>query len=683
MKRLIVAATLLAAAVGQGCGAGSEPSARSGPAPRAVPLAHPVVHRVLTVRRAGRLPAPVQLPAVVALASGGVQVMGGLDAADSSVDAIVQVDGHSARQVGTLPSALHDAGATRVGGKVFFFGGGTAANTTSDAVLEVSPGGSARQAATLPVTASDVEAATVGSTAYVIGGYTGTTPLTSIVAYRPGQAPKVVAHMPRPLRYAAVATVGNAVLIAGGTSGTSAQRDILRFDPATGRVRTIGSLPNPTTHAAGVALDGRFYVVGGRGDDLSSQRSTILSVDPSNGKVRHAGRLPTALSDLGGATVGSHAVVVGGKDAQGQVHDQVLKLAIRTHTSTHKAHASASSAHVAGLLNSRDVYAADRPGMLSAQVRNDPARVYVPNSESNTVDVISQRSGKVIRHFSVGTLPQHVTPSWDLKRLWVTNDKGNSLTPIDPRTSKPGKPVSVLDPYNMYFTVDGRYAIVVAEAHRQLDFRNAQTMRLHHSLPVPTCAGVDHMDFTADGQTALASCEFAGKVVVVDLAHERVRKTISLSASAMPQDVKLSPDGKTFYVADMASGGVWTVDAQHMRKRGFIATGQGAHGLYPSRDSRSLFVSNRGAGSISVLSFARRRVVKTWHLPGGGSPDMGGVSANGRVLWLSGRYNSEVYAISTRNGKLLHRISVGSGPHGMCVWPQPGRYSIGHTGILR
>jgi YVTN family beta-propeller protein len=96
--------------------------------------------------------------------------------------------------------------------------------------------------------------------------------------------------------------------------------------------------------------------------------------------------------------------------------------------------------------------------MLSSVVRNDPARVYVPNSQSNTVDVISQRTGKVIRHFAVGALPQHVTPSWDLQTLWVTNDKGNSLTPIDPRTSRPAKSVPVTDPYNLYFTVDGRYA---------------------------------------------------------------------------------------------------------------------------------------------------------------------------------------------------------------------------------
>ena len=86
---------------------------------------------------------------------------------------------------------------------------------------------------------------------------------------------------------------------------------------------------------------------------------------------------------------------------------------------------------------------------------------------------------------------------------------------------------------------------------------------------------------------------------------------------------------------------------------------------------------------MSVVSFATQRQVKKWRLPGGGSPDMGGVSADGRVLWLSGRYNSEVYAISTITGKLIRRIPVGSGPHGLCVYPQPGRFSLGHTGVFR
>jgi DNA-binding beta-propeller fold protein YncE len=330
-----------------------------------------------------------------------------------------------------------------------------------------------------------------------------------------------------------------------------------------------------------------------------------------------------------------------------------------------------------------NVYAFDAAGFAPA-ARAALPRVYVPNSRSNTVDVIDLRSFEIVDHFRVGALPQHVVPAWNLKTLYVTNDAGNSLTTIDPRTGRPGRTIRVADPYNMYFTPDGRYAIVVAERLRRLDFRRASSFALHRSVALP-CAGPDHMDFSADGSFALISCEFSGQLVKVDVRTERVAGVLTLpdGRGGMPQDVKLSPDGKIFYVADMRAGGLWEVDARRLKVRGFLRTGAGVHGLYPSRDAKMLYASNRSEGSISVISFQTRRVVKKWLIPGGGSPDMGGVSADGKVLWLSGRYSGVVYAISTRNGRLLAKIPVGSGPHGLCVWPQPGRYSLGHTGILR
>jgi DNA-binding beta-propeller fold protein YncE len=320
--------------------------------------------------------------------------------------------------------------------------------------------------------------------------------------------------------------------------------------------------------------------------------------------------------------------------------------------------------------------------MLAPAARRARPLIYVPNSMSNTVEEIDPRTYRVVREFPVGILPQHVTPSWDLKTLYVLNDIGNSITPIDPVNGVPGKPIPVTDPYNMYFTPNGRYAIVVAERMQRLDFRYAHTFALHRSLPVP-CRGIDHMDFSADGSYAVASCEFSGQLVKVDMAHERIERVLQLRAPASPQDVKLSPDGRVFYVADMATGGVWLIDARRMRRLRLMPTGAGAHGLYPSRDSKRLFVSNRDEGSITVISFRTRHPIAKWRLPGGGSPDMGGLSADGRVLWLSGRYDGEVYAIRARDGRLLRRIPVGQGPHGLAVWPQPGRYSIGHTGILR
>jgi YVTN family beta-propeller protein len=266
----------------------------------------------------------------------------------------------------------------------------------------------------------------------------------------------------------------------------------------------------------------------------------------------------------------------------------------------------------------------------------------------------------------------------------VDNDLGNSLTPIDPRTGKLGTPIPVEDPYNLYFTPDGRYAIVVAEALLKLDFRDPHSMHLVHSLSIPDCRGIDHMDFSADGRYAFASCEFAGRMVKIDLHTQRVVDTVVLgNGQTSPQDVKLSPDGRVLYTADQVSGGLWELDPQSFKVIGFLRTGAGAHGLYPSRDAKDMYVSNRQAGSISVVDFATRKVVRTWQIPRPASPDMGGVSADGSTLWLSGRYNAEVYAIDTQTGKLRARIPVGQGPHGLCVWPQPGQYSLGHTGIMR
>jgi YVTN family beta-propeller protein len=354
------------------------------------------------------------------------------------------------------------------------------------------------------------------------------------------------------------------------------------------------------------------------------------------------------------------------------------------------------------------VYAHAGAGMVAPVARAARSLVYVPDTLAATVDVIDPATFRVVSSFPVSRAPQHIVPSWDLKTLWVNESGGDRLTPIDPRTGRQGRPVKVADPYNLYFTADGRHALVMAERLRRIDYRDPHTMRLQHSLPVP-CRGINHADFTASGTAFLASCEYSGTLLVIPVDGSHVARVIDLNrvptagalspdvarskpgpaasldpkASSMPQDVRLSPDGSTFLAADLLRNGVWLIDAHRFTLRGFVHTGAGAHGIYPSRDSRSIYVTNRDGGSISVLDAATLKVRTTWALPGGGSPDMGGVSADGRLLWVSGRDDAVVYALDTRTGRLVHAIRVHAGPHGLCVWPQPGRYSLGHTGNLR
>ncbi len=344
----------------------------------------------------------------------------------------------------------------------------------------------------------------------------------------------------------------------------------------------------------------------------------------------------------------------------------------------------------------KNLYGSAGANQLSPATAGALERVYVPELRSNDVVVIDPKTRRIVSRFAVGVNPQHIVPAWDLQTLWVTNNAerrtDGSLTPIDPQTGLPGTPIAVDDPYNMYFLPDGSEAIVVAEAHERLDFRDPHTMALHSSLAVPGCKGINHADFSIDGRYAIFTCEFTGALAKIDLVHRRVVGLLAIDGGGMPQDIRIAPDGSVFFVADMMAGAVFVIDGERFAQLGRIKTGVGAHGLYPSRDGTQLYVANRGSnrvhggrhgrGSVSVIDFATRKVVQTWPIPGGGSPDMGNVSADGSRLWLSGRFDDEVYVFDTASGA-VEKIPVGKEPHGLTVWPQPGRYSLGHTGNMR
>jgi len=349
------------------------------------------------------------------------------------------------------------------------------------------------------------------------------------------------------------------------------------------------------------------------------------------------------------------------------------------------------------LVDLKNIYSEAGANKLSPALAADLDRVYVPNLRSGDVYVIDPSSFQVVDRFKVGAHPQHVVPSWDLRTLWVAGSAGSrksfgSLTPIDPRTGKPGHTITVPDAYNMYFLPNGHSAIVVAEQLRRLEFRDPRSMALQSTLNVPGCDGINHADFTIGGRYAIFTCEFNGRLVEIDMKERKVLDYLQLAKNSMPQDIRIAPDGKTFFVADMMADGVFLIDSKRFAKIGFIRTGIGAHGLYPSRDGTKLYVSDRGShevhgakngpGGVAVIDFKTRRVEKVWPVPGGGSPDMGNVSADGKYLWLSGRFDDAVYAINIQTGD-MRIIRVGMEPHGLTVWPQPERFSLGHTGNMR
>ncbi|MDQ2854104.1 MAG: beta-propeller fold lactonase family protein [Chloroflexota bacterium] len=332
------------------------------------------------------------------------------------------------------------------------------------------------------------------------------------------------------------------------------------------------------------------------------------------------------------------------------------------------------------------VYAATVSGQIDPSLFGIPARVYVPNETSGDVSVIDPATFAVVGHFTTGAYPEHITPDWDLQRLYVSNMNGGTLTPVDPRTSQPGDSIALpIFPYAVYFMLDGEKAMVVTDyispklvKDNGITFYNRRTWERLAYVQVPW-PGADDLDLSADGSYLMISCEYSGVVAKVDTKTMAV--TGHVDVGSLPRDVRLAPDGRSFFIANEGLDGIQVVDPQAMTVTGFIPTGNGAHGIEFSRDTSQMFVANRAAGSISVIDLASLKVVATWQV--GGSPDEMSLSPDGSQLWVSNRYHGSVSVIDTTSGKVIHTIPVGSRPHGLTYWPQPGRMSIGQNGNMR
>ena len=161
----------------------------------------------------------------------------------------------------------------------------------------------------------------------------------------------------------------------------------------------------------------------------------------------------------------------------------------------------------------------------------------------------------------------------------------------------------------------------------------------------------------------------------------------------MPQDIRVSPDGKLFYVADMMADGVFVIDGDAFKQIGFIETGKGTHGLYPEpRRQEALRRQSRleqdprpaeGQGQRVGRRFRDRKIEANWPIPGRRQPRHGQRQRRRQAGCGCRAATTTSCTCSTRRPARSRASRSGKEPHGLTVWPQPGRYSLGHTGNMR
>jgi Kelch motif protein len=307
MRRALV--LLLALVLAAGC---SSPATHTHPGRNTSSGAAQKRPTHLVISPAGfQLPAPVQRE-VAEVDGSSIVLAGGLDAAGTSTNGVFALDPRTGRvhQLGTVPSAFHDAAGAMLDSRLAIFGGGPVTGT--DIVQAFDLGAhTARVVGHLPVALSDLSSASIDSTVYLVGGYDGHTPQSAIYATTDGTSFHKVGALPQGLRYTAVTAVDHRVVVAGGTTGTVSVDTVFVFDPNTGKVRVLAHLPAPVAHAAAFTLGGDVYVVGGQ-DAAGNAVRTVTRIDPSTGAVSRLKPLAQPVSDAAVALLGDQAWLIGG-----------------------------------------------------------------------------------------------------------------------------------------------------------------------------------------------------------------------------------------------------------------------------------------------------------------------------------------------------------------------------------
>jgi len=132
--------------------------------------------------------------------------------------------------------------------------------------------------------------------------------------------------------------------------------------------------------------------------------------------------------------------------------------------------------------------------------------------------------------------------------------------------------------------------------------------RLTARVPLPAPGADWALDESRD--RLFVSLPAAGRVAVVDTVRWRVSELLEVGPG--PRRLALQPDRRYLWVArDLpgADSGVTAIDAAGPEVVGHLATGAGAHHLALSGDGRHLFVTNRDAGTTTVVDVAERAKV--------------------------------------------------------------------------
>jgi YVTN family beta-propeller protein len=283
----------------------------------------------------------------------------------------------------------------------------------------------------------------------------------------------------------------------------------------------------------------------------------------------------------------------------------------------------------------------------------------VLNSDDDSVSVID--SYKEISRTHIGRSPHHLIQTPDGHTLIIAMSGSNELVLIDRTTGVEKQRITASDPYQIGFSPDAKFFVAASLRLDRIDIYDGSTFQLLHRLPAATMPS--HIAFSRDSKTVFVTLQGTSGLISIDLASGKVNWTAPVGRQ--PAGIVTRPGG-TLLVGIMGSDHIVEVDPSNGSVIRRIQTGNGAHNFLASTDGKTLYVTNRVAGTISILNAETLAVTGTLQAPGG--PDDMALSPDGHELWVTGRWHAWVDVIELASGTLKTSVPVGRSPHGIFVY---------------
>jgi YVTN family beta-propeller protein len=308
------------------------------------------------------------------------------------------------------------------------------------------------------------------------------------------------------------------------------------------------------------------------------------------------------------------------------------------------------------------------PASVVAAAAGPSTAIYVTDSGSDTLSVVSAATDMVVATVPVGQKPWAVAVSADGMTAYVSNSGSDDVSVVDMRTRKVRATVVVgVRPCDLLLSPDGRFLYADVFTENAVAVIDTHSDAVVAKIPV---GGTNPygMAMSPSGDTIYTanvdeSNNAASTVSVIDTRTRSLTKAIGGFNGS--EGVAASPDGRTVYATSITANLLSVIDAQTNLVTRSVTAGNGPQGVGVPPNGSAIYVANSAADNVSVVDPPSLSVARTVQV--GTTPDEIAFSADSAHAYVSAFSSASISDISTTTGTVLATVNVGSQPHGIAV----------------